>query len=103
VRLDIERGVELVGLDRAADGAVATLRHRDGRTERVAARYLVGCGGAHSAVRHLAGIGFEGAAYPQAFVLADLEADGLDTGTAHVFLSERGMLFFFPLGHPTTW
>ncbi|RAO01946.1 3-(3-hydroxy-phenyl)propanoic acid hydroxylase [Micromonospora saelicesensis] len=103
VGLDVERGVEMVGLDRAADGAVATLRHGDGQTERVATRYVVGCDGAHSAVRHLAGIGFEGAAYPQTFVLADLEADGLDTGTAHVFLSERGMLFFFPLGHPTTW
>ncbi|MEU8390435.1 FAD-dependent monooxygenase [Micromonospora sp. NPDC048843] len=103
VGLDVERGVELVGLDYAVDGAVATLRHGDDRVERVAARYVVGCDGAHSAVRRLAGIGFEGAAYPQTFVLADLEADGLDTRTAHVFLSERGMLFFFPLGHPTTW
>ncbi|MCO1593939.1 FAD-dependent monooxygenase [Micromonospora sp. RHAY321] len=103
VGLDVERGVELVGLDGAVDGAVATLRHGDGRVERVATRYVVGCDGAHSAVRHLAGIGFEGAAYPQTFVLADLEADGLDTGMAHVFLSERGMLFFFPLGHPATW
>ncbi|MET7671928.1 FAD-dependent monooxygenase [Micromonospora luteifusca] len=103
VGLDIERGVELVGLERATDGAVATLRHGDGGAERVTARYVVGCDGAHSAVRHFAGIGFEGAAYPQTFVLADLEADGLDTGTAHVFLSEQGMLFFFPLGHPSSW
>ncbi|MEH0841166.1 FAD-dependent monooxygenase [Micromonospora sp. CPCC 205711] len=99
----VDRGVELVGLDHTADGAVGTLRHGDGREERVSARYVVGCDGAHSAVRHLAGIGFAGGAYPQTFVLADLEADGVDAGAAHVFLSGRGMLFLFPLGHPTTW
>ncbi|MGW5668304.1 FAD-dependent monooxygenase [Micromonospora sp. NPDC003776] len=101
--LGVERGVELVGLDRTGDGALATLRHTDGREEPVPARYVVGCDGAHSTVRHLAGIGFAGGAYPQTFVLADLEADGLEPGMAHAFLSERGMLFFFPLGHPAGW
>jgi 2-polyprenyl-6-methoxyphenol hydroxylase-like FAD-dependent oxidoreductase len=81
---------------------VARLRHDGGRTERVSARYLVGCDGAHSTVRTLAGIGFQGGSYPQTFVLADLEADGLNTDAAHVFLAERGQLFFFPLGSPTT-
>ncbi|MGC5022384.1 FAD-dependent monooxygenase [Micromonospora sp. DT47] len=103
VGLDVERGVELVGLHRTADGAEATLRHRDGREEQVSARYVVGCDGAHSTVRHLAGIGFEGGAYPQTFVLADLEADGVAPGAAHAFLSGRGMLFLFPLGHPASW
>jgi 2-polyprenyl-6-methoxyphenol hydroxylase-like FAD-dependent oxidoreductase len=99
----VERAVELVGLDAAADGANARLRHRDGREEQVHARYVAGCDGAHSAVRHRTGIGFEGGAYPQTFVLADAEVDGLELGAAHVFLSERGMLLFFPLGRPATW
>ncbi|MEU5721891.1 FAD-dependent monooxygenase [Micromonospora sp. NPDC047738] len=99
----VERGVELVGLDRTGDDAVATLRHRDGPAEQVSARYVVGCDGAHSTVRHLAGIGFEGAAYPQTFVLADLEADGVAAGPAHAFLAERGLFLLFPLGHPATW
>ncbi|MFC0505079.1 FAD-dependent monooxygenase [Micromonospora costi] len=103
VGVHIERGVELVGLERGVDGAVASLRHGDGREEHVTARYVVGCDGAHSTVRHLAGIGFEGGTYPQTFVLADLEADSLDGGAAHAFLAERGMLFFFPLGHPASW
>jgi 2-polyprenyl-6-methoxyphenol hydroxylase-like FAD-dependent oxidoreductase len=101
----VERGVELADLtdDAPADAAVATLRHPDGSDEPVPARYLVGCDGAHSTVRRLAGIGFTGAAYPQTFVLADLEADGVAPGAAHAFLSGRGMLFFFPLQHPATW
>ncbi|MEU1838256.1 FAD-dependent monooxygenase [Micromonospora chersina] len=101
--VDVERGVELVGLTRTADDAVATLRHRDGREEHVSASYVVGCDGAHSRVRHLAGIGFEGASYPQTFVLADLEANGVAGGATHVFLSGRGMLFLFPLRRPAGW
>jgi 2-polyprenyl-6-methoxyphenol hydroxylase-like FAD-dependent oxidoreductase len=54
-------------------------------------------------VRELAGIAFTGGSYPQTFVLADVEADGLEPGAAHVFLSGQGMLFFFPLVTPATW
>ncbi len=99
----VERGVELVGLSNTADAAVATLRHRDGREEAVHARYVAGCDGAHSTVRRLAGIAFEGSSYPQTFVLTDASADGVEAGAAHVFLSDRGMLFFFPLGQPAPW
>jgi 2-polyprenyl-6-methoxyphenol hydroxylase-like FAD-dependent oxidoreductase len=103
----VDRGVELVDLSSTPDAAVATLRHRDGREEHVLARYVVGCDGAHSTVRRLAGIGFgfgfEGSSYPQTFVLADVEADRVEPGAAHVFLSERGMLFFFPLVTPAAW
>jgi 2-polyprenyl-6-methoxyphenol hydroxylase-like FAD-dependent oxidoreductase len=99
----VERGVELAGLSNAADVATATLRHRDGREEVVSARYVAGCDGGHSSVRRLAGIRFEGSSYPQTFVLADTEADGIEPGAAHVFVCETGMLFFFPLITPATW
>ena len=101
--IHVERGVELVGLSNTADSATATLRHGDGREEAVSARYVAGCDGAHSTVRRLAGIRFEGSSYPQTFVLADVDADGIETGAAHVFLSDQGMLFFFPLGKPAPW
>ncbi|HET8683615.1 MAG TPA: FAD-dependent monooxygenase [Micromonosporaceae bacterium] len=119
----VERGTELVGFDAGGDdaggdvasgddaggdvageGAVACrLRHADGRVEEVSARFLVGCDGAHSAVRSGAGVEFVGRAYPQAFVLADVEADGLEPGAVHMFMTLRGILFFFPLGTPATW
>jgi len=101
--IDIERGVELTELSHDEDAVTCHLRHRDELTESVQARYVVGCDGAHSTVRQQAGIAFEGAAYPQTFVLADLEADGIEPGAAHAFLSPRGMLLFFPLGAPATW
>ncbi|WP_446215077.1 FAD-dependent monooxygenase [Micromonospora sp. IBHARD004] len=99
----VERGVELVDLRSTTDQVTCRLRHRDGREETVGARYVVGCDGAHSAVRRDAGIAFEGSSYPQTFVLADVEADGLTTGAAHAFLSDTGMLLFFPLGRPASW
>jgi 2-polyprenyl-6-methoxyphenol hydroxylase-like FAD-dependent oxidoreductase len=102
--VSVERGVELVGMRDEPGHVACTLRHHDdGRTERVDARYVVGCDGAHSGVRTHAGIDFTGAAYPQTFVLADLDADGLEPGAVHVHLSRAGMLFFFPLGHPAPW
>ena len=99
----VERGVELTGLSNTTDAATATLRHRDGREEALSARYIAGCDGAHSTVRRLTGIRFEGSSYPQTFVLADAGADGIEPGAAHVFLSDQGMLFFFPLGKPAPW
>jgi 2-polyprenyl-6-methoxyphenol hydroxylase-like FAD-dependent oxidoreductase len=101
--IDIERCVELVRLDQDPDSARAVLRGPDGVEQTVVARYVVGCDGAHSAVRTAIGIDFVGGSYPQNFVLVDAEADGIDDGAAHVFLTERGMLFFFPLGKPASW
>ena len=102
--LQVERGVELIGFEQSKAGVSCALRHGNGRAERLHARYLVGCDGAHSSVRHGAGIRFEGAAYPQTFVLADLEVDGdLEQDVAHAFLGAGGILFFFPLASPATW
>jgi 2-polyprenyl-6-methoxyphenol hydroxylase-like FAD-dependent oxidoreductase len=100
----IERGVELVSFQADPDGLTCTLRRGDGRTEQARTRYLVGCDGAHSTVRRGARIPFKGGAYPQTFALADLEVDGgLDADTAHAFLGQEGILFFFPLGRPASW
>jgi hypothetical protein len=93
----------VVGFHADPDAVTCTLRHRDGRIEQVRARYLVGCDGAHSTVRHGAGIAFQGGAYPQTFALADLEVDGLDPDAAHAFVGQEGIVLFFPLGRPASW
>lgn len=99
----VERRVELTGLIPGDDGVRCELTRGDGTRETVTARYVVGCDGAHSTVRRLAGISFTGGSYPQTFVLADLDADGLGPEAAHSFLSGHGILLFFPLGQPATW
>lgn len=100
----VERAVELESFRDEPDAVVCTLQHADGQAEEVTVHYLVGCDGGRSTVRQHAGIGFEGSTYPQTFALGDVEADGdLDTGAAHAWFAENGLLFFFPLGTPATW
>jgi 2-polyprenyl-6-methoxyphenol hydroxylase-like FAD-dependent oxidoreductase len=99
----IEREVELTAMQQQPDGVACTLRHADGREESIRVLYVAGCDGAHSTVRKQAGISFEGGAYPQEFVLGDVEADGLKGDAIHAFAGGRGFAVFFPLGQPRTW
>lgn len=71
----IERGTELLSFDQDATGVTARLRTSDGAEEEVRAAYLVGCDGAHSTVRKGLGLSFEGGAFPEEFMLADVETD----------------------------
>jgi 2-polyprenyl-6-methoxyphenol hydroxylase-like FAD-dependent oxidoreductase len=69
--VEIVRGTEVVGLRQDDSGVEVAVGGRDGtRTER--AHYVVGCDGAHSAVRRLLGIGFVGASYDTHIMLADV-------------------------------
>jgi 2-polyprenyl-6-methoxyphenol hydroxylase-like FAD-dependent oxidoreductase len=84
----VGRGVELV--DVAADdaGVTATLRDADG-DRRVSAEYLVSAEGAHSLVRKAMGLTFSGDAFPEEYMLADVELDwsvpaGLSVRSSHV-------------------
>lgn len=81
-RVLLDRLVELGGsvvrpkvlttIDQDADGVTATFD--DGGVIR--ARYVVGADGLHSTVREQAGIGFEGGAYEESFILADVRLSG---------------------------
>jgi 2-polyprenyl-6-methoxyphenol hydroxylase-like FAD-dependent oxidoreductase len=100
----IERGVELVSFERLEEHLSCVVRHPDGRKEPIRAAYLLGCDGAHSAVRKVAGFAFQGGSYPEDFVLGDVEADGpLEPGAINSFAGAGGVAMFFPLGSPTTW
>jgi pentachlorophenol monooxygenase/3-(3-hydroxy-phenyl)propionate hydroxylase len=69
----LHRGYRFVGLDQDADAVRATFETDAGRlTHRVA--YLAGADGAHSSVRHAAGIGFDGYSFDDRFLIADIRA-----------------------------
>jgi 2-polyprenyl-6-methoxyphenol hydroxylase-like FAD-dependent oxidoreductase len=73
--VEIEHGTELVDLTITALGARAAVRGPGGNREEIVARWVVGADGAHSAVRHAAGIDLAGTTYAQTGLLADVRLD----------------------------
>lgn len=71
----VERGTELVSFAQDADGVTSRLLTSTGAEEEVRTRFLVGCDGAHSIVRKGLGLSYEGGAFPEEFMLADVEVD----------------------------
>lgn len=93
----VDREKELVGLSQSTDSIRAVIGTAGGAEEIFDARWVVGCDGAHSNVRDLLGLPFEGAAYDETFVLADVKLDGaLDPVHVHMFLTEAGLVGIFP-------
>jgi 4,5-epoxidase len=64
----------LVDAEQDATGVTLTLHTKQGH-ETVRADWLIGCDGAHSTVRKLAGISFPGTAVAECFLLADVLAN----------------------------
>lgn len=71
----IERGTELLSFTQDEDGVTALMRTATGADEELRVRYLIGCDGAHSTVRKGLGLAFEGGAFAEEYMLADVEAD----------------------------
>lgn len=72
----IERQVALQAFAERDDRVECDLVHAGGSTEHVTAAYLVGADGAHSTVRHLLGMPFEGRSVDFDFFLGDLRVQG---------------------------
>jgi 2-polyprenyl-6-methoxyphenol hydroxylase-like FAD-dependent oxidoreductase len=81
-----------------SDGAMRAVLEHGGERTAVSAAFLVGCDGAHSAVRHGLAIPFEGAAYEDAFLLADVETnEALPADELQLCPSEHGPAAIFPM------
>ncbi|MDQ2723339.1 MAG: FAD-dependent monooxygenase [Actinomycetota bacterium] len=70
----VGRGVELVRFTQDADMVTSTV-HDDGGQRTVTSRYLIGADGAHSVVRKGLGLTFDGDAFAEEYMLADVEVD----------------------------
>jgi 2-polyprenyl-6-methoxyphenol hydroxylase-like FAD-dependent oxidoreductase len=74
--VEVERQTELVSFSEGADSVEAVLSFADGRRETVAVPWLLGCDGAHSAVRHGLGVEFHGSTQGDDWLIADVRLDG---------------------------
>src|SRR5262249_13664547 len=80
------------------DGGVRVDFDQRGRRACLQAAFVAGCDGAHSAVRHLLHLPFEGGSYPDSFLLADVETnEALPADEMQLCPSERGPLAIFPM------
>jgi 2-polyprenyl-6-methoxyphenol hydroxylase-like FAD-dependent oxidoreductase len=94
----VMRPWEAVSFREQADYVEATLRGPEAQAETIRANWLVGCDGAHSAVRKYTGVPFEGGAYEQVFVLADIQMEWpISREEVCLFLSPRGLVVVAPL------
>ena len=81
-----------------AEGVTANYRNDDGETGTIEAKFLVGCDGAKSLVRHTLGLEFEGSTFERLFYVADVQIDWQFSHDAlMLFLMKNSLLAFFPM------
>lgn len=100
----VQWSTELVGLEQAADRVSARLRQPDGTVRELTAAWVAGCDGAHSAVRDLNGVAFQGAPYEHVFFVADTQVTGpMVPDEINVYLWRDGFHLFFPMRGADHW
>ena len=93
----IHRGVTATRLEQGDGGVRVNVSWPNGESS-VKARYVVGADGMRSMVRAAAGIAFEGAAYEESFVLADVQMDWpLQNREVSLYFSAAGLVVVAPL------
>jgi len=93
----VEYETTFVSAAESDDHVSVTLVHND-QPLKLTAAFVVGCDGAHSAVRHLLKLPFAGAEYDDSFILADVETnDALPANELQLCPNEVGPVAIFPM------
>ncbi len=98
--ITVERPVTATSITQDDSGVTTTLELPDRKTERIWSKYVVGCDGAHSAVRHASKlIAFPGAPYPQNFILCDVHLRNSDIphDRLALYLDNKGVVGILPM------
>jgi len=103
----IDRETELVELSQNDNYATATLKKKDGTTEKVDASYVIGCDGSSSRTRQCSSIENPGGTYEHRFYVADTIID--TSKSPHMSPADMNLCFsgydftmVFPLPHDQT-
>lgn len=95
---DVLWKTEFKSLSQTDHGVAAQIVNAAGSSQTIEAKYLVGCDGAKSLVRHALGLEFQGSTVERMFFVADVQVDWKFSHDAlHVCLSPDSLLAFFPL------
>lgn len=101
----VELDCAFVGSTQHADRVTAHVL-RSGKSERLTARYVIGCDGGGSTVRKCAGIPFTGETWEDAtgYLIGNLSVEGIDHEHWYVWTdAEWGYLTLQPITHGDTW
>ncbi len=95
---DVSWNTELESLTAGDSDVTARAKTADGETQTITAKYLVGCDGPKSLVRHSLRLEFGGSTFERMFYVADAQVDWSFTHDAlHVCLAKESFAVFFPL------
>ena len=96
----VEREITLLGYSDRGTHIEAQLRNAAGHTEKLTARWIVGCDGINSLVRQTASIAFKGNKVPEYFSLADVHLTGknVPTDELNVFACNGDFIVVLPYG-----
>jgi 2-polyprenyl-6-methoxyphenol hydroxylase-like FAD-dependent oxidoreductase len=95
---DVHWRTELEGFSQNDSSVTVQVKGADGALQTIEAKYLVGCDGAKSMVRHTLGVSFEGSTFERMFYVADAQIDwNFSHDALHICLSKESFVVFFPL------
>lgn len=94
----VERGFRVAALRQHEESVEMKTVYPDGIARTMEADWVIGADGAHSTIRDCLGIRFQGATYPNTFMLADaFGGEHLPRDEAHYFQSPGQILVVVPL------
>jgi 2-polyprenyl-6-methoxyphenol hydroxylase-like FAD-dependent oxidoreductase len=100
----VEWETSLTDLRQGEGGVLATISPPEGEPTEERFAWLVGCDGARSTVRERLGLRFEGASYPERFLLADVTLDwSMHHDRAHLMIAPEGLIPAIPLPGARSW
>ena len=86
-----------VSVDEQRDGRVSVTLEQKGKRSRTTAAFVVGCDGAHSTIRHLLNLPFEGTPYDASFMLSDIMTNERAADELQLCPHQAGALAIFPM------
>jgi 2-polyprenyl-6-methoxyphenol hydroxylase-like FAD-dependent oxidoreductase len=101
---DVRWQTELESFSQDTSSVRARIKDSSGETQTIEGKYLVGCDGPRSLVRHQLGLSFEGSTFERLFYVADVRIDWKYSHDAlHVCIAEHGVVAFFPMPGEKRW
>lgn len=97
----VQWSTSLAEVHKTATGYAGILERRDGSREEFECRYLIGCDGASSPVRHFLRMPFRGGTNEQLFFVTDIDMEvGLEKEGLILAINKSEFLGFFPMSRP---